>query len=241
MAHRDVELFKRAAAERAVEYVASGMVVGLGGGSTALWAIKKIGELVERGSLREIVGIPCSSLAAHAAEARHIPLGTLEEHPRIDLTIDGADEINPSLDLIKGGGGALLREKIVSQATRRRIFVADESKMSGALGEKSKLPVETIPFGWQSQLSFLESLGGTVTARRTGDGSFYVTDQGNMLLDCDFGRITEPHWLALTLGGRAGIVEHGLFLRYATEVIVAGENGVRILKPEELCAAKGVG
>ncbi len=226
------DLLKRAAAERAVEYVESGMVVGLGGGTTALWAIRKIGDLVEQGALRNIVGIPVSSNSAREADSRHVPLATLEEYPVIDLTIDGADEITPALDLIKGGGGELLREKIVSQATKRRIFVADDSKLSSALGERFRLPVEVIPFGWSSQFSFLQSLNATVTVRRGQDGSPYRTDQGNMILDCNFGKIIDPRGLARVLESRAGIVEHGLFLGFADEVVVAGEGGIRVFKSE---------
>jgi ribose 5-phosphate isomerase A len=148
----------------------------------------------------------------------------------IDLTIDGADEVDPALNLIKGGGGALLREKIVAQASRRVVIVVDESKLSAALGTNHSLPVEVARFGWESQQRFLESLGGKPTVRTAASGQPFETDQGNWILDCAFGPIADPEDLAAQLAARAGIVEHGLFCGIASEVIVAGENGVRSLK-----------
>jgi ribose 5-phosphate isomerase A len=158
-----------------------------------------------------------------------------EELPReLDLTIDGADEVDQSLNLIKGGGGALLREKIVAQASHRVIIVVDESKLSPSLGTKHPLPVEVLPFGWHSQLRFLQSLGGQVVVRYNQDSTPYRTDQGNLILDCDFGPIISPPDLAAQLSTRAGIVEHGLFLNLATEVIIGGRVGVRrLLRPGE--------
>jgi ribose 5-phosphate isomerase A len=168
------------------------------------------------------------------AEARRlgIPLTTLDEHPVVDLTIDGADEVDPDLNLIKGGGGALLREKIVAQASRREIIVVDESKLSPALGARWAVPVEVVPFGWRSQAAYLESLGAQPILRLNSDGTPFTTDQGNLILDCDFGPISQPAQLAARLSERAGIVEHGLFLGLATDVIVAGVEGVRHLERE---------
>jgi ribose 5-phosphate isomerase A len=222
---------KQQAADRAVEYVESGMVVGLGAGSTAILATRRIGQLLRAGRLRDIVGLPCSSLIEAEARALGIPI-TIDPPGVVDLTIDGADEVDPELNLIKGGGGALLHEKIVAQASRREIIIIDESKLSPALGTHWPLPVEVIPFGWRSQLRFLESLGARVTVRQQSDGTPFKTDQGNLILDCAFGPIRQPATLAATLDTRTGIVEHGLFIGLATEVIVAGVDSVRHLTPK---------
>jgi len=161
-----------------------------------------------------------------------IPLTTLDDNPTVDLTIDGADEVDPNLDLIKGGGGALLREKIVAQASKREIIVVDESKLSAALGTRWSVPVEVVPFGWRLQRAYLESLGGRPVLRHSSDGAPFETDQGNLILDCDFGPISQPDQLADRMNERAGIVEHGLFIRLATDVIVAGVEGIRHLRRE---------
>jgi ribose 5-phosphate isomerase A len=221
---------KQRAAEHAVECVESGMVVGLGSGSTALFALRKIGELLRDGRLRDIRGIPCSAETEKEARRLGIPLVGLAEQSLIDLTIDGADEVDPELNLIKGGGGALLREKIVAQASRREIVVVDETKLSPVLGARRPLPVEVISFGWRGQASYLESLGARVKRRLDADGSPFETDEGNLVLDCEFGPIPRARDLAAKLAARAGIVEHGLFLGLASEVIVAGDAGVRRLQ-----------
>lgn len=228
----DKDNLKRQAAERAVEFVQSGMIVGLGEGSTAIWAVRQIGQLVQAGKLKNILGIPCSVHIEQEARQLGIPLTTLEEHPNIDLTIDGADEVNPNLDLIKGGGGALMREKIVAQASRREIIIVDESKMVPALGTHWAVPIEIIPFGYGSQLKYLESLGATVTIRQRADGTVFKTDQGNLILDSKFGPIANPAELAEKLKRRTGIAEHGLFIRLATDVIVADSNGIRHIQRE---------
>jgi ribose 5-phosphate isomerase A len=225
---------KRQAAERAVHFVTSGMVVGLGHGSTTIFALRRIAELLHRGELRDILGIPTSTHVERDARELGIPLTTLSEHPLIDLTIDGADEVDEDLNLIKGGGGALLREKIVAQASRREIIVVDQTKLSPALGIQWPLPVEVIPFGWRSQAAYLESLGAEVTLRRSEDGSPFHTDQGNLILDCDFGSIPAPAQLAAQLNKRAGIVEHGLFLGLASDVIVGTDEGIRHLKKQDV-------
>jgi ribose 5-phosphate isomerase A len=226
----DSTLLKRQAAWRAVEYVAPGMVVGLGAGSTAALALRRLAQLLRAGQLQDVLGVPCSLQVEREARALGIPLTTLEEHPLLDLTIDGADEVDPRLDLIKGGGGALLREKVVAQASRREVIVVDESKLVPVLGTRWPVPVEVVAFGWRSQATFLELLGAQVTLRRGADGAAYQTDQGNLLLDCRFGPIPRPAELAAALAARAGIVEHGLFLGLATEVIVAGSQGIRLLQ-----------
>lgn len=226
----DVSQLKQQAAERAVEFIKSGMIVGLGAGSTALFAVRHIAQLLQAGQLKNILGVPCSVQTAEEAQHLGIPLTTLEEHPVVDLTIDGADEVDPEFNLIKGGGGALLREKIVAQASKREIIAVDESKLSSVLGTNWAVPVEVIPFGWGSQARFLESLGAKVTVRKDKSGALYKTDQGNFILDCKFGPIPKPVELAMELSNRAGIVEHGLFLDIATDLIVAGKDGIRHLK-----------
>jgi len=223
---------KQQAADRAVEYVQSGMVVGLGAGSTAILATRRIGQLLHEGQLRDIIGFPCSSLVEAEARALGIPI-TLDPTGPIDLTIDGADEVDPELNLIKGGGGALLHEKIVAQASLREIIIVDESKLSPALGTHWPLPVEVIPFGRHSQKRFIESLGARVIVRQQPDGTPFTTDQGNLIFDCAFGPIREPAALAAQLDARTGIVEHGLFIGLVTEVIVAGADGIRHLMPKK--------
>ncbi|NIN71271.1 MAG: ribose-5-phosphate isomerase RpiA [Gemmatimonadetes bacterium] len=225
----DTAGLKKQAAERAVDFVESGMVVGLGSGSTTLYAVRRIGELVREGRLKDLVGVPTSESTAAEARRLRIPLTTLETSPVVDLTVDGADEVAPNFDLIKGGGGALLREKIVAQASLREIIVVDESKLSPVLGTKYPVPVEVIPFGWIPEGNFLASLGAEAKLRQTAGGEPYVTDQGNWILDARFGPIEKPAALAAKLAARAGIVEHGLFLGLATDVIVAGPGGVRHL------------
>jgi ribose 5-phosphate isomerase A len=224
---------KREAAWHAVQYVESGMVVGLGHGSTAGLAMQCIAHLLQEGQLRDILAVPCSSKVEQEALRLGIPLTTLEEHPVVDVTIDGADEVDPHLDLIKGGGGAHLREKIVAQASNREIIAVDQSKLSPALGTRWAVPVEVAPFGWRSQLSFLESLGARALLRTTAEGTPIKTDQGNYILDCDFGPITEPAALAAELDRRAGVLEHGLFLGLATDVIVGRDDGVDHLERGE--------
>jgi len=226
----DTSQLKRRAAEHAVDFVESGMVVGLGHGSTAIFAVRRIAQLLHRGQLRDILGVPCSTEVEEEARRLGIPLTTLEQHPLVDLTIDGADEVDPHLDLIKGGRGALLREKIVAQASRQDIIAVDESKLSPALGTRSPVPVEVIPFGWRSQAAYLESLGARPILRCNSDGTPFKTDQGNLIVDCHFGPISRPAQLAARMSERAGILEHGLFLGLATEVIVASSQGLRHLK-----------
>lgn len=223
----DSTTLKRQAAELAADLVESGTVVGLGVGSTAIFAVYRLAERLRQGDLRDIVGVPCSIATADAAQQLGIPLTTLDEHPVVDVTIDGADEVDPALNLIKGGGGALLREKIVAQASRREIIVVDGSKLSPALCTRFALPVEVTPFGAGAQARFLQSLGAQVTWRRDSHGDLFHTDQGNLILDCAFGPLDDPAALADRLAGRAGIVEHGLFIGLTTDLIVAGAHGVR--------------
>ena len=224
------EELKRLAAERAVELIEPGMVVGLGVGSTAIYAVRRLGALLQNGALHTIVGVPCAARVEAEALRLGIPLATLDERPELDLTIDGADEVDPHMNLIKGGGGALLREKMVAQASRREVIVVDAAKLSPALGSSFALPVESVQFGWGATARFLAGLGATVSLRRAPDGAPYLTDQGNFILDCAFGPIADPEALAATLERRAGIVEHGLFLGLATDLFVASADGIRHIK-----------
>ncbi len=225
--------YKKQAAERGVEFVRSGMIVGLGTGSTAILATRRIAELLHQGALKSILGFATSKAVWNEAERLGIPMMSEEMPHTIDLAIDGADEVDPELNLIKGGGGALLREKIVAQSSRRFIIVADESKRSPKLGQHHPVPVEVLAFGWRSQERYLESLGARVSVRKTPEGSPFVTDSGNMILDCHFGVIADPHGLAAALNAKAGIIEHGLFLGLATDLVLAGRDGVHHLERQE--------
>lgn len=229
MTHPSPDELKQQAADHAVKAIESGMVLGLGSGSTATLAIRRIGALLRAGTLRDIVGVPTSETTAAEAQAAGIPLTTLNEHPRLDVTIDGADEVDPALNLIKGGGGALLREKIVAQATKRQIIIVDESKLSPQLGVKWRVPVEVVTFGWMAQVRFLEELGGQAAQRLRQNGEPVVTDHGNYILDTAFGPIDDLAGLCCALEKRAGVVEHGIFMELAHEVIVAERTGVRRL------------
>jgi ribose 5-phosphate isomerase A len=225
---------KQKAAHHAVEFVDSGMVVGLGTGSTTAFAVIRIGKRIKSGDLKNIVGIPTSIRTETLAGEWDIPLCRLEDQPVIDVTIDGADEVDPDLNLIKGGGGALLREKVVAQASRKNIIIVDESKLSPCLGTRWALPVEVIPFAAKSAENFLKSQGAAVTLRLDENGQPYRTDQNNFILDANFGEMADPNRVAEVLNERAGIVEHGLFLGLASDVIVAAEDDIRLLKRNDL-------
>ena len=215
---------KQAAAHRAVDLIKPGMTIGLGHGSTAAFALQRVAERLEQGDLHDVRAIPCSEDVRVDAERLGIPLTTLEADPLIDLTIDGADEVDLRLNLIKGGGGALLREKIVAAASHREVIIVDWGKLSRTLGTRFDLPVEVVPFGWTSQALYLEHLGADVRLR--GGRSPQRTDHGNLILDCRFGPIGAPYELAQALDARPGIVAHGLFLDLATDLIVGGRRGV---------------
>lgn len=221
----DVNKLKRQAARRAVEFVEDGMVVGLGHGSTAAFAVERIDELLRAGELAGIVCVPCSEEVARHAGRLGIPLTTLDDHPSIDVTIDGADEVDAGMNLIKGGGGALLREKIVACTSAREVIIVDASKLSPRLGTQFALPIEVVPFAWIVETRSLETLGAHVL-RRGGEDPF-LTDQRNFILDCDFGPIERPSELSAQLDARPGIVGHGLFVGVATDLVVATERGVR--------------
>ncbi|HEX6941219.1 MAG TPA: ribose-5-phosphate isomerase RpiA [Longimicrobiales bacterium] len=224
---------KRRAAERAVEFVEDGMVLGLGTGSTARHVLEVLAERREAGELRRIVGVPTSRETSRLARELGIPLTSLEDEPRLDLTIDGADEVGPELGLIKGLGGALLWEKIVATASDRLVIVVDEGKLVDRLGERAPLPVEVVPFGWTTHLAYLDLLGAQPMLRRGPDGNPFTTDGGHYLLDCRFDEgILEPDRIERELRQRVGVVETGLFLGLADTVVVGGEAGVRVLTAE---------
>ena len=224
---------KKRAAFRAVDFIESEMVLGLGTGSTANFAIERIGEKIQSGDLQNIVGIPSSERTALLARKLDIPLTNLEANPSIALTIDGADEVDPELNVIKGGGGALLIEKIVAQASRRNIIIVDESKLSPQLGTKWALPIEVVPFAHKTEQLFLESIGGSVSLRVDDSKAPYLTNQNNYILDTNFGPISDPGGLVARLNERAGIIEHGLFLGLASDVIVAAAKDIRHLKRDK--------
>jgi ribose 5-phosphate isomerase A len=220
--------YKQQAAEQAVELIQSGMTVGLGTGETATYAIRRIGLLLRAGKLEDIVGVPTS--LETAAEAVRLGIPLLEDSRALpaDITIDGADEIDPQLNLIKGRGGAMLREKIVAQTSRRVVIVADDSKLSQSLGTRAALPVEVVPFGSRYQTEYLKQFipQAQISFRMGPDGSPVRTDQGNFILDCFTGPIEDPAELATRIQARAGVVAHGLFLKLATDLIVAGPTGI---------------
>ena len=224
----DQTALKQQAAEAAVAEIRDGMVVGLGTGSTAALAVAVLGARVKAG-LR-IVGIPTSERTAEQAQALGIPLAGFAEHTSIDLTIDGADEVHTgTLDLIKGLGGALLREKIVAAASRRMTVVVDESKLVATLGGV-RLPVEIVAFGWQATLAHLHDAGADVLVRQGADGAPFHTDGGNLIADCAFAAIADPAALHARLKAVVGVVETGLFVGMATRVIAGTQAGPRILE-----------
>jgi ribose 5-phosphate isomerase A len=222
----DRDALKRAAGAAAVAMIEDGMVVGLGTGSTATYAIDSLIERVSQG-LR-IVGIPTSERSALHAREGGIELTDFAHHPRIDLTIDGADEIvRGTLHLVKGLGGALLREKIVAAASDRLVIVADEPKLVTRLGETTAVPVEVVAFGWETTLARIAALGGyRVLPRQGADGQPFRTDGGNMILDCGFGPIADPEQLDAALSAIIGVVETGLFIGMANMALVATADGV---------------
>jgi ribose 5-phosphate isomerase A len=221
------EAEKEAAGRAGAKLVRDGDVVGLGTGSTAYFAVVALGERVKAGL--KIVGIPTSIQTADLARSVGIQLTTLDEHPEIDITIDGADELDPRLNLIKGGGGALTREKVIASASKKMVVVADSSKVVAVLG-KFPLPVEVIAFARAVVEKKIAALGASPKLRTKADGSPYITDNGNQILDCSFGKIADPPALALALSNIPGIVEHGLFIGLAKMALVGRGNGVQELR-----------
>jgi ribose 5-phosphate isomerase A len=229
----DVEAQKRAAAARALEFVQPGMRLGLGSGSTAKHFVELLGERVHAGL--DVIGVPTSEATRADAARLGVPLTTLDETPELDLTVDGADEIATDLSLIKGGGGALLREKIVASASARMIVIADESKWVSALG-RFPLPLEIVPFGLAPTRRKVEAAAaaagspGPALLRRGKDGHAFVTDGGHWILDAALERIADPRSLADRLDRIAGVVEHGLFIGLAHIAVIAGSSGVRVIE-----------
>ncbi|MEJ2206241.1 MAG: ribose 5-phosphate isomerase A [Gemmatimonadota bacterium] len=227
----DAEALKRAAARRAMEEVRSGMVLGLGSGSTVAHFLELLGHALASGALRDVVAVPSSVGTETAARTLGIPLTSLARNPELDLTVDGADEVSPDLDLIKGMGGALLREKMIAQASARFVIIADEGKAVARLGVLSPLPVEVVDWGWSGHVSFLEARGASVRLREEADGSPFRSDNGNVILHCRFPEgIVEPDRLEAELSARAGVVGTGLFLGMADVAALAGPDGVRVLE-----------
>eukprot|EP00245_Coleochaete_scutata_P005098 TRINITY_DN18385_c0_g1_i1.p2 TRINITY_DN18385_c0_g1~~TRINITY_DN18385_c0_g1_i1.p2 ORF type:complete len:311 (-),score=95.98 TRINITY_DN18385_c0_g1_i1:203-1135(-) len=222
---------KRLAADKAVEYVKSGMVLGLGTGSTAAFAVDRIGELLKKGELKDIVGIPTSKRTAEQAESLGIPLGVLDDYPALDLAIDGADEVDPALNLVKGRGGALLREKMVEMASKAFIVIVDETKLVDGLGGSGlAMPVEIVQFCWKYNLQRLQELpevkGCEAKLRMDGDKP-YVTDNSNYIVDLYFkDPIKDAKAAADAIIALEGVVDHGLFLGMTTACIIATKDGV---------------
>ncbi len=222
---------KQQAASRALAYVRSGMALGLGTGTTTACFVEMLGEQLKTGALREIVGVPTSARTAAQARVLAIPLTTLAERPRLDLAVDGADEVDSDLNLIKGLGRALLREKIVAIHAERFLVIVDASKLVSRLGTRGPLPVEILPFEADAHVRWLNSLGCRAELWLEEDGSPAVTDNDNYLARCWFPEgIDDSYNLARELADRPGIVEHGLFLDMATAVIVATPEGTRVLE-----------
>src|ERR1700678_3107965 len=218
---------KAAAARKSIEYVKDGMVVGLGTGSTATFAIHFLGEQVRDGL--KIRGIPTSRASAELAQSLGIPLTSFDEVDHTDVTIDGADEVAPGLALIKGGGGALLHEKMVAAASRRLVIVADEHKIVQRLG-RFPLPVEVIPFAASPVKKKLERIGAHPVLRSAHASSPYITDEGNYIFDCHYGEIPDPASVAHTIKSMTGVGEHGLFLGLASVAVIAGPEGSRLIE-----------
>ncbi len=222
-----VEDLKSEAGREAAADVVSGMRLGLGTGSTAACFLRHLGARLASGELTNVVGVPTSVRTEKAARRLGIPLGTLGELAPLHLTVDGADEVDPQLNLIKGLGGALLREKMVVQASDRFVVVVDEAKLVRRLGERAPVPVEVVPFEFDSHCRWLQALGADPEVRKDEEGGVYTTDNGLLIIDCGFaGGIENPQELESRLMHRAGVVDSGLFLGLADEVVVAGAGGV---------------
>lgn len=224
----NTEMYKKMAGQAAAALVEDGMVLGLGTGSTAAFLVHALAERL-RGGLSIVGAVPTSQDTAHLASSLQIPLVSLEKYPLLDLAIDGADEIDPGLNLIKGAGGALLREKVVATAARRFVVIGDSSKLVARLGTRFALPVEVVPFALSPVRRRLESLGASVQLRMR-ENQFFITDNQNYILDCRFpAGITDPASLQTQIRAIVGVVDHGLFLGIAQQAIIAGPDGLRTL------------
>ncbi len=229
LAPSPIEQHKRRAGEAAAMLVETGMAVGLGTGSTVRYAIEAIGRRIAEGAIDGVVGVATSVATERLAAACGVPLTTLADRPALDLSVDGADEVAPNLDLVKGLGAALLREKIVAAAARRRVIVVDAGKLVDRLGTRAPLPIAVVPFAWQVHLDPLRALGGEPVLRRDAAGRAVVSDDGLYLVDCRFpAGIARPEALEAALRARAGVVATGLFLGMTEAVYVAGPHGVEV-------------
>jgi ribose 5-phosphate isomerase A len=232
-ATENLDVMKREAARRALDFVRPGMRLGLGTGSTAAHFVELLAERVKQGF--EVVGVPTSEATRAQAERLGVPLTTLDEEPELDLAVDGADEIDPELNLIKGGGGALLREKIVAMASRDMVVIADESKLVNRLG-RFALPIEVVDFGLGATKKAIAAVvldagcSGPLRLRHKPDGHVFVTDQGHLIIDAGLGTIPDARRLAQGLSGIPGVVEHGLFIGLARRAVLAGSDGVRVIE-----------
>lgn len=223
----NINELKQAAAAEAIKYVEDGMILGLGTGSTVYYFLNKLSEVIKEGKVKNIFGIPTSKETESLATELGIPLTGLNENPKINLTVDGADEVDENLNAIKGGGGALLREKIIAQASERLVLIVDESKLSKNIGEKFFVPVEVIPMALVVENNYLKSIGAETKIRLDKTGNYYITDEGNYIIDAKFESIPDPVKTGALLNSRAGIVEHGMFLDIVNEVIAATKKGIQ--------------
>ena len=234
----DQDALKQAAGRAAAALVTSGMVLGLGTGSTAYWATLEIGEKLRTGQLSDVVGVATSLETERLARKLEIRLVTPDDVTEIDLTIDGADQVDGDLNVVKGGGGALLREKIVASITKREVIVVDDSKVVDVLGLGFPLPVEVVPFGWQSCVRKLQRLGFQPDLR-IRSGSRYLTAEGNYILDCSSAGIADPEKTEMDLNNIPGVVENGLFIGMVDAVFVASEQGVQVYSSGDRRAGAG--
>ncbi|MFC4401759.1 ribose-5-phosphate isomerase RpiA [Gracilibacillus xinjiangensis] len=225
---RKAEQLKQIVAKEAVNYVKDGMKLGLGSGSTMYFFMKELGERVNNGL--KIVGIPTSNKTAEWARDFHVPLTDFSKTQELDLAIDGADEVDPNLQLIKGGGGALLREKVVAASAKEFLVIVDESKIVEHLG-KFPLPVEIVPFGWEVTANKIAALG-CEPERRIVNDNVYITDNGNYILDCKFDKITEPEKLNNELQSLVGVVDNGLFVNMTSKVLISNPEQVKVMDKE---------
>ncbi|WP_026582642.1 ribose-5-phosphate isomerase RpiA [Bacillus sp. J33] len=223
------EFQKKAAGEKAVEFVKDGMIIGLGSGSTVYWMLKKLGEMVAQGL--NVKGIPTSLRTERWAKEFNIPLTDFSKVQKLDLAIDGADEVDPDFNLTKGGGGSLLREKLVDANSESLLIIVDESKMVDKLGD-FPLPVEVVPFGWEVTAKRISNLGANPKLR-IKDGDIYISNNGNYILDCKFKKISNPEKLHSQLKHLPGVVETGLFIGMTDLVIVGCRDSVKILKKKQ--------
>jgi ribose 5-phosphate isomerase A len=224
----DLERMKQLACQRAAQEVQDGMVLGLGTGSTVYYFLQELGRMVREGI--HVTGVPTSIRTAELATQLAIPLTTLDDQPHLDLAVDGADEVDANLNLVKGAGGALLREKIIAASADRFVVVVDDGKVVTQLGERYPLPVEVVPFGHNPAIRALEGLGARVTLRRGTDGQTWVSDNGNYILDCHFGPMPDPVALQKELLAIPAVVDSGLFLHMTEMAIVGQADGVRLLQ-----------